>query len=99
MKIFSAFGLAFLLSLSPMTFADDKPAAKDPAANTDIAVDHSHTDLKTEKMENKFDVSKVMKACMKEHNDKQLCSTNAMAECTKSMSKTDCRKAVKSAKK
>lgn len=89
----------FFLCASSAVLADDLPSAKDPAAKTDT-IENNHTDVKLEKQENKFNVAKVMKSCLEaNNNDKQLCATNAMAECTKSMSKADCKKAVKSARK
>ncbi|MGE3262060.1 MAG: hypothetical protein AB7K68_09795 [Bacteriovoracia bacterium] len=100
MKRSQILAASFFLGISSAVFADDLPSAKDPAAKTDTIIQNNHTDVKLEKQENKFNVSKVMKSCLAaNNNDKQLCATNAMAECAKSMSKTDCKKALKSARK
>lgn len=95
----------FLCALIPTAKADDLPSTKDPATKSEEVAPEvsspasSNTEITAEKAENKFDVSKQMKSCLEEKHDRQLCASTTMAECTKSMNKADCRKAIRSARK
>ncbi|MGZ3695278.1 MAG: hypothetical protein ACXWQO_14230 [Bdellovibrionota bacterium] len=104
MKVFAqSLAVFFLLLAAAPVFAEDNAAPKDSAVKAESSehavLEKEHTDLKADKMETRFDATKHMNACMKENNNKQLCAKAAMAECMKSLSKIECRKAVKGPKK
>lgn len=95
--------LILCLLLSPaLSQADDTPSSKAPTETKEVhstGADVAHQGMSQEKintMENNQTYSKMMSDCVSAKNDKAGCKKEAMAACVKSMSKADCKHALKS---
>lgn len=97
-----ALPMIFLIGYGPkqVLWANDLPSTKDPAIDSEtVAVKPQQAEVQLEKRSQAIDVSELMRECLSKNTNRRVCAANTMAECTKSMSKNDCSKAIRSARR
>jgi hypothetical protein len=92
------FCLLAVFSLNATLHADDAPSSKTP---TETKVEPAEpvkqglAQKKTDIMEKGQDYQEVMRKCVTQKNDRAACRRETMAACSKSMSRTECKRALK----